>query len=69
MSASTIHASGDIPSPRGSTAIVSIDGLVLCNEKDLKRHVTNMMTIVFGGEPINSGEVWDPQLYILHTRK
>ncbi|KAG1047053.1 hypothetical protein G6F43_010483 [Rhizopus delemar] len=51
MSASTIHASGDIPSPRGSTAIVSIDGLVL----------------LFGGEPINSGEVWDPQLYILHT--
>ncbi|KAG0783648.1 hypothetical protein G6F62_010902 [Rhizopus arrhizus] len=51
MSASAIHASGDIPSPRGSTAIVSIDGLML----------------LFGGEPINSGEVWDPQLYILHT--
>ncbi|KAI9264745.1 hypothetical protein BY458DRAFT_513843 [Sporodiniella umbellata] len=51
MSASSIYVTGDIPSPRNYAAVTSIDENV----------------ILFGGEPIVSGETWDSQLYILNT--
>ncbi|KAG1047224.1 hypothetical protein G6F43_010318 [Rhizopus delemar] len=51
ISAISIQTSGDVPSSRSFTAIACIDGLVL----------------LFGGEPIVLGKIWDPQLYILYT--
>ncbi|CEI92921.1 hypothetical protein RMCBS344292_07168 [Rhizopus microsporus] len=51
LSATSIQATGDIPSPRSFTAITCINGLVL----------------LFGGEPIIAGDQWDSELYILYT--
>lgn len=31
--------------------------------------ITTLYNLVFGGEPIVLGKIWDPQLYILYTSK
>ncbi|GAA5800821.1 hypothetical protein HPULCUR_006260 [Helicostylum pulchrum] len=51
ISATSLSTSGDIPSPRSFTTINSMGGFVL----------------LYGGEPINTGEMWDPYFYVLHT--
>ncbi|OBZ85868.1 Tip elongation aberrant protein 1 [Choanephora cucurbitarum] len=51
LSASALSTSGDIPTPRIFPTLVTIDGFI----------------ILYGGEPISPGELWDACFYVLHT--
>ncbi|ORE01577.1 hypothetical protein BCV72DRAFT_236180 [Rhizopus microsporus var. microsporus] len=39
LSATSIQATGDIPSPRSFTAITCINGLVLCKNREKKKYI------------------------------
>ncbi|KAI7890421.1 uncharacterized protein EV154DRAFT_482260 [Mucor mucedo] len=51
LAATSLTTSGDIPSYRTFGTISSIGGFVL----------------LYGGEPLVPGEMWDPYFYVLHT--
>ncbi|KAI8642164.1 hypothetical protein BD408DRAFT_387626 [Parasitella parasitica] len=51
ISVTSLSTSGDVPSPRSFTTVISINSFIL----------------LYGGEPIHANEMWDPHFYVLHT--
>ncbi|KAI8970301.1 hypothetical protein BDF20DRAFT_838671 [Mycotypha africana] len=49
MSANSVTTAGDLPSPRSFASLIMMDTFL----------------ILYGGEPINPNEIWDPHFYVL----